>query len=83
MSILGWIIFGGIAGWIGTRITGTNAKYGIIANIIFGIIGAIVGGFIGNAIGLGDADSFSIGSLIIAIGGATLTIWVVNKFSHA
>ncbi|RAV33914.1 GlsB/YeaQ/YmgE family stress response membrane protein [Corynebacterium heidelbergense] len=46
LSILGWIIIGGLAGWIGSKIMGTDAQMGIIANIVVGVIGGLLGGFI-------------------------------------
>jgi uncharacterized membrane protein YeaQ/YmgE (transglycosylase-associated protein family) len=33
MSILGWIVLGGLAGWIASMITGRNDRMGCITNI--------------------------------------------------
>ena len=38
-GFLGWIIFGGIAGWIASKIMKTDASMGIVMNIIVGIVG--------------------------------------------
>ena len=46
IGILGWIIIGALAGWIGSKIMGTNAQQGGLANIVIGVLGAILGGFI-------------------------------------
>ena len=43
-NLLGWIIFGGIAGWLASIITGRNQRQGCLMNIVVGIIGAFVGG---------------------------------------
>ena len=85
MSILVWIVLGALAGWIATMITGTNARYGALANIAFGIVGAFVGGMISTFLGGPDASlsSFSLMSFVVAIAGATLVIWLVQKMSHA
>ena len=44
MGIILWIIFGALAGWIASKIVGTDAQQGWILNIVMGIVGAIVGG---------------------------------------
>ena len=46
MSFIGWVILGGIAGWIASIITGRNNQRGCITNIVAGIVGAIVGGWV-------------------------------------
>ena len=43
-GFLGWIIFGGIAGWIASKIMKTDASMGIVMNIIVGIVGGLLGG---------------------------------------
>lgn len=80
MSILVWIIFGGLAGWIASMITGNNASQGILGNIIVGIIGAMLGGFIMNMFGQGGVNNFGIYDFLVAIGGATLLLAIMNSF---
>lgn len=46
VGIIGYIIIGGIAGWLASRIMGTDAQMGILLNIVVGVIGAFLGGFI-------------------------------------
>lgn len=43
---IGYIIIGGIAGWLASKVMGTDAQMGILANIVVGIIGALIGGYI-------------------------------------
>ncbi len=33
LGILGWIIIGGLAGWIGSKVMGTDAPQGILLNV--------------------------------------------------
>lgn len=80
MSIIVWIIFGALAGWIASIITGRNGEMGAIANIIVGIIGALIGGFIARQLGGNGVTGFNFGSLIVAILGSILLIWVVSLF---
>ena len=84
MGIITWIIFGGIAGWLATKLTGTDAKYGIFANIVIGIIGAFIGGLIAGLLGGSGVTDFNIVSFIVAVAGASLLLMVVNSVgSHA
>jgi uncharacterized membrane protein YeaQ/YmgE (transglycosylase-associated protein family) len=46
IGILGWIIIGALAGWIASKIMGTDAQEGEMANIVIGIAGALLGGFL-------------------------------------
>lgn len=46
LGIIGWIIIGGLAGWIGSKIMKTDAQMGIILNIVVGIIGGLIGGYL-------------------------------------
>jgi len=45
MSILGWLILGLIAGFIGSKIVNSQGQ-GFFLNIALGIVGAIIGGII-------------------------------------
>ena len=78
MSILGWIVLGGIAGWIASMITGRNDRMGCITNIAAGVVGAIVGGWIFSFFGGGGVTGFNLGSLIVAVVGAVVVLAVIN-----
>ncbi len=78
MSILAWIFLGGIAGWIASMIMGTDASQGILMNIVVGIIGAIMGGVVFSMFGTSGVTGFNLYSLIVAVVGAALFIWIVR-----
>ncbi|MEZ2122528.1 MULTISPECIES: GlsB/YeaQ/YmgE family stress response membrane protein [unclassified Corynebacterium] len=44
LSFLGWIIIGGLAGWIASKIKGTDAQQGLFLNIVVGVVGGLIGG---------------------------------------
>lgn len=81
MSILGWIILGGIAGWIASIIMKRNSRMGAFANIVVGIIGAFIGGFLFNILGGIGITGFNFWSLVVATIGAVILLWIVNLFS--
>lgn len=76
MGILTWIIFGLIAGAIAKLIMPGTQGGGWLITIILGIIGAFVGGFIGSFLGWGTTDSFDFRSMLLAVGGALIVLWV-------
>lgn len=83
MSIIGWIIIGGLAGWIASMITGRNDQQGCLMNIIVGIVGAAIGGaIVGLLFGGGDVMSFNLPSLLVAILGAVVLLAIINLITR-
>jgi uncharacterized membrane protein YeaQ/YmgE (transglycosylase-associated protein family) len=83
MDILGWVILGGLAGWIASLIMGTDAQQGIILNIVVGIIGAFVGGWLFSLIGEPGVTGFNLWSFIVALVGAVALLVIVRVFRRA
>ena len=79
MGILSWIVFGLIAGALAKFISPGNDPGGIIITIIIGIVGAFIGGFIGSFLGLGDISGFDFRSLLMAIAGSLILLFVYRK----
>ena len=44
-GIIVWIIVGISAGWLASRITGTDGQRGALANVFIGVLAALVAGF--------------------------------------
>lgn len=79
MSILVWLIFGALAGWVASMIAGTNRQQGCLIDIIVGIVGAFLGGFLYSWLTGQDFNAaFNIPSLLIAIGGAVILLFIVK-----
>jgi uncharacterized membrane protein YeaQ/YmgE (transglycosylase-associated protein family) len=79
-SIIFWLIFGGVVGWIASKVMGTDAQQGLLLNIVVGIVGALIGGFLWGLLS-NDPEPygfFDIGSWITAIVGACLLLYVVK-----
>lgn len=82
MGIISWIIFGAIAGWLASKITGNDAKMGAGANIIVGIIGSFIGGFIGtNVFNFGKVSGFNLSSFLIAIAGSVILLLILGAIN--
>lgn len=81
MGIIGWIVLGGIAGWIASMIAGTDKSMGIGANIVVGIVGALIGGFVFNLIGGEDITGFNLWSLFVAVVGSVILLGIVKMMS--
>ena len=77
MSIISWIILGLIAGFIGAKIVNREGQ-GFWLNIALGIIGALVGGFLFNFFGATGITGLNIWSIIVAIVGSVVVLWVYN-----
>ncbi|MCB0210488.1 MAG: GlsB/YeaQ/YmgE family stress response membrane protein [Anaerolineae bacterium] len=78
MGILAWIIFGALAGWIASIITGRNNQMGCITNIIVGVIGAFLGGFIMSFIGGSGVNGFNLYSFFVAVLGAVVLLAILG-----
>lgn len=76
MGLLLWIIFGGIAGWIASIVMKTDYQHGVITDIILGMAGAVVGGLLMNLFGQAGVTGFNLYSLLVAILGAIVLIWL-------
>ena len=85
-GFLGWIILGGIAGWIASKIMKTDAQQGIIMNIIVGIVGSLLGGWLGGMItghgGNAASGQFDMGSLLWSLVGAVVLSAIVNLITR-
>jgi uncharacterized membrane protein YeaQ/YmgE (transglycosylase-associated protein family) len=78
---IGYIIIGGIAGWIAGKIV-RGGGAGILLNIVIGIIGALIGGFLLSFF----VDTASGGwwfTFFTAILGSVILLWIVGLARRA
>ena len=66
MGIIGWIIIGGLAGWVASKIMKTDAQQGIILNIV----------------GVDLDGAGLIMSFLVALAGACLLLFVVKAVTR-
>ncbi|MGP6175621.1 GlsB/YeaQ/YmgE family stress response membrane protein [Corynebacterium sp. A21] len=82
LSILGWIIIGGLAGWIASKIKGTDAQQGLLLNIIVGVVGGLLGGFLLGLVGFDVAGGGWIFSFLTCLVGAVILLSIVQFFQR-
>jgi uncharacterized membrane protein YeaQ/YmgE (transglycosylase-associated protein family) len=80
MSVIGWIILGLIAGFIGSKIVNKSGS-GMIMDIALGVVGAIIGGLIFNLFGAAGVTGFNIWSLLVSVVGAVVVLWLYHAVS--
>lgn len=78
VGLIGYIIIGGLAGWIGSKIMGTDAQQGILLNIVVGVVGALIGGFLLRAFGVNVAGGGLIFTFFVALLGSVILLFVVK-----
>jgi uncharacterized membrane protein YeaQ/YmgE (transglycosylase-associated protein family) len=77
-SWIGWIIVGGIAGWLAGKLM-KGGGFGVIVNVLLGIVGSVVGGWLFGVLGISVGSGF-IGSLASATVGAIVLLALVGLF---
>jgi uncharacterized membrane protein YeaQ/YmgE (transglycosylase-associated protein family) len=76
MGIISWIILGLVVGALAKWIMPVKDPGGIIITIVIGIVGALIGGFLSSLVGLGTVTGLNLGSIIIALVGALILLWL-------
>jgi uncharacterized membrane protein YeaQ/YmgE (transglycosylase-associated protein family) len=73
---IGYIIIGGIAGWIAGKIVKGGGS-GILMNIVIGIVGALIGGFLLSFFVDTAGGGFWF-TLFTAVLGSVILLWIVG-----
>jgi uncharacterized membrane protein YeaQ/YmgE (transglycosylase-associated protein family) len=77
MSIIGWLVLGLIAGFIGSKVVNKTGE-GVLLDIILGIVGAVVGGFLFAQFGAEGVTGFNIYSMFVAVVGAIVVLLIYH-----
>lgn len=81
MNLIIWLVVGGLVGWVASLLMGTDARQGVVLNVVVGIVGALLAGFVlvpligGSTINSGDFSAFG---LMISLLGSVLLLFVVG-----
>ena len=80
MGLIWWIIIGVVAGWLAGKLM-RGGGFGFLVNLLVGIAGAVIGGWVFGLLGI--ATGGIIGSLVTALVGAILLLWIISLFKRA
>ena len=72
MSIIVWIVIGGLAGWVANMIMKTDGS--LLKNIVTGV----VGGFVMSFFGADGFTGFNVWSFVVALVGSVILIGAIN-----
>jgi len=81
MGILIWIIVGGIAGLLASKVL-SGRGLGLLWDIVVGILGAFLGGWLAGLIGIPvSTGTFTLGGLVAAFVGAVILLVVFRAMT--
>ena len=80
MSIIGWIVFGLIAGFIASKLV-TKSGQGLVLDIVLGVVGALVGGWVFTFFGADGVTGFNLYSMIVAVIGAVIVLAIYHAIA--
>ena len=78
-GIIGWIVLGGLAGWLASKIMSTDEQQGIVLNVVVGVVGGLIGGFLLSALGVDVEGAGLIFSFLTALLGAVILLFIVTS----
>jgi len=80
MSLIGWIVFGLVTGFVASKIVNKRGE-GCILNVVLGIVGAVVGGFLFSSIGGRGITGFNLYSMFVAVIGAIVVLFAYHAMT--
>lgn len=81
MSVIGWVVLGGLAGWIASKFVGTDKDQGLFGNIVAGVLGGVIGGWVFSLLGGAGVTGFNVWSLLVAVVGAVIVLLIWKAVS--
>lgn len=81
MNIIIWLVLGGVIGWVASLIMRTDARQGLLLNVVVGIVGAVLGGWILSplfGVSTINQGNFSLAGLLVSLLGAVVLLAIVN-----
>lgn len=80
MGLLGWLVFGALAGWVASEIVGVRERRGCLRNVVTGIVGAFLGGILHElATGRGVGFGWNLRAFGVAVLGAVLLLVLTSR----
>ena len=69
------LAIGGLCGFAANKLMKGDSG-SILKNVILGVVGGLVGGWLGSLLGIGGGW---VTSILLAIGGSCLVVWIARK----
>jgi len=77
MGLITTLIIGGIVGWLASLVMKTDARMGLVANVVVGVVGSMLGYWVAGLLGFVAVGG--IARFLVALGGAVLLIFILGK----
>lgn len=77
MGLITTLIIGGIVGWLASLVMKTDARMGLVANVVIGVVGSMLGYWVAGLLGFVAVGG--IARFLVALGGAVLLIFILGK----
>lgn len=75
MSLLIWLVVGGVVGWLASLVMRTDAQQGIVLNVVVGIVGAFIASWLfGGSIN----QAITVTTFVASLVGAIILLAIVN-----
>ena len=82
--MIGAIILGIIAGYLGKWIMPGKQDFGFLMTTLLGVVGALIGFFIfTELLGIGDSEAFDLGGLPGAVIGVIVVLFLYDRFTRS
>ena len=79
MGILGWIVFGLLAGFVAPALTPGRHGIGCFGTLAVGVIGALIGGLLGEAVFEEEIDfGWDLKPFLLSVAGAVVLLLGLN-----
>jgi len=79
VGILGWIVFGLLAGLVARALTPGRHGIGCFGTLAVGVIGALIGGFLGEAVFEEEIDfGWDLKPFVLSVAGAVVLLLGLN-----
>jgi uncharacterized membrane protein YeaQ/YmgE (transglycosylase-associated protein family) len=83
VGIIGWILFGLLAGAVARALTPGKQTIGCFGTLAVGVVGALLGGFLGEVVFDTDVDvGWDLKPFLLAVAGAVVLLLGLNALSR-